>query len=389
MNEIATRGSSWPTREHDLLLQAASLEGPFARAAWLQWQASTDFDLIDDASRSLLPLLYHNLSRQGISGPNIGHYKGLYRRAWYMNQLLLHHLEELLRTLNEAGIPNMILGGTALIVRSYRDHGLRPLDRGNILVPRNQADRIPHVVRRSGWAVVGYSPRCPAWDLLGPAGQRVTVQGHALPRPAVNRSGADADFWDAAPQILFRQVPTRALDHPDELLQVCASTIISSPTPDVSWVVDILSILRSAGPRFDWDRLVGQAERCRMVLPVREALGYVHQKLGAPVPAQILSSLDGAPVTFSERMLYQAATSGGLPLGRVVRLWSRELKDGSVALPGKLVELARYVQDRWDVPKLWQLPGHALVRAARKAASRIRVATPVESSLEIPESAAP
>ena len=96
MSEIPTEGSYWPTRAEELLLRAACGSGPSARDAWVEWQESTEFDLIDGASQQLVPLLYQNLLREGLDGADLGRCKGLYRRAWYTNQILFHHLENAL-----------------------------------------------------------------------------------------------------------------------------------------------------------------------------------------------------------------------------------------------------------------------------------------------------
>ena len=287
MSEIPTEGSYWPTRAQELLLRAACGSGPSARDAWVEWQESTEFDLIDGASQQLVPLLYQNLLREGLDGADLGRCKGLYRRAWYTNQILFHHLENALGALKAADIRTMLLGGAALAVRYYRDPGVRPLDRGDILVPADQATRAVSLLKRSGWAVVGQFPRRHAWDFLGPADQRLTLHGRVPHEVAAGRNRADP--WDAAAPVLLGRVSTVVLDHTDQLLDACASGILWTPSPAVCWAVDLLWIVRSAGADIDWERLVREAERCRISLPVGAALGYVQRKLAAAVPAPILA----------------------------------------------------------------------------------------------------
>ena len=176
----------------------------------------------------------------------------------------------------------MLLGGAALAVRYYRDPGVRPLDRGDILVPADQATRAVSLLKRSGWAVVGQFPRRHAWDFLGPADQRLTLHGRVPHEVAAGRNRADP--WDAAAPVLLGRVSTVVLDHTDQLLDACASGILWTPSPAVCWAVDLLWIVRSAGADIDWERLVREAERCRISLPVGAALGYVQRKLAAAVP---------------------------------------------------------------------------------------------------------
>lgn len=115
-----------------------------------------------------------------------------------------------------------------------------------------------------------------------------------------------------------------------------------------------------------------------MTIAVREALAYIHRTFDVPVPAGVLSTLESTPTAFPERILYQGRTAGGLPPWQAARASLREWKGGSCSPTEALTALSRYFQDLWYVPGLWQHPGHAVLRATRKAVGRPRVLSPMD-----------
>jgi hypothetical protein len=77
-----------PSTMHPTLLQAAILREQPALDAWQKWRQSVDIETLDSESHHLLSTLYPNLVRHGVEDPHISRLKGVYRRTWYVNQLL-------------------------------------------------------------------------------------------------------------------------------------------------------------------------------------------------------------------------------------------------------------------------------------------------------------
>ena len=80
---------NWPTTTQELLIRAAVLEGSESVDAWSEWIASTEFDDIEYESFRMIGLIYHNLIKRGETDPNLPRMKGIFRRTWYKNQMLL------------------------------------------------------------------------------------------------------------------------------------------------------------------------------------------------------------------------------------------------------------------------------------------------------------
>src|SRR5262245_53419620 len=117
-------GGAWPAREQTLLLDAALLPFDAAWSAWQAWKTAVDFENgLDRGSYRLLPLVYRNLSRPGLEDPLLGRLKGVYRLTWYKNQFLFRTLAEVLRRLDAAGVPALVLKGASLTTLYYRDLG--------------------------------------------------------------------------------------------------------------------------------------------------------------------------------------------------------------------------------------------------------------------------
>lgn len=208
----------WPTPAQEALLWASDPRGQSNPSHWLGWRSSTDFDDLDRPSQQLIPLLYANLNRLGIADSNLGRYRGFYRRTWYLNRLLFHRIGEVLGACHRAGIPTLLVGGAALVHRSYHDPRLRRVDRGTIIVPPTLAAAAVRRLQARGWQLVGRSPRCLTWVLPGgPDNQGVVLQGQVLP-----------GFWGARPTPSSGAPPRRL--HSGECRPESSDPPISSST---------------------------------------------------------------------------------------------------------------------------------------------------------------
>ena len=373
-----------PTRQQELLLKAALLDGPACVDAWTQWIASVDPNDLDCDSYGLLPLLYSALERQGIVHREMGRLRGVYRRTWYDNTLRFHAAAAVLRHLHDAGIKTMVLKGAALTLRYYRDAGLRPMDDFDILVPTREGPRALGVLKGLGWTSIDI-------DLVGKTEAEALAIGHAY--PFRNDRGqevdlhwhvfyqrvylaADSDLWAAAHPIALSGVPTLTLSPADQLLHVCVHGMErlgwgGDREPNLRWVPDATMILRHAREELDWDRLFTQARRLHFVLPMREALSFLHDLLAAPIPATDLARFQATPVPLAERIAEQARTRPHQRWGPWVALGVRYLEYCSTLPPDvgvlrRLAGLPAFFGRRWGGAPLLHLPFVAMFRGLRR-----------------------
>src|SRR5688572_25719186 len=104
-----------------LLLEAALSDGDTAREAWREASRRIgSFGGLGGETYRLLPLLYRNLSEQGVDGPALAQLKGVYRHSWYANHMHFRRAGEVLGSLERASVDTLVLKGGAL-ARLYYD----------------------------------------------------------------------------------------------------------------------------------------------------------------------------------------------------------------------------------------------------------------------------
>ena len=374
-----SRAATW---QQELLLKAALSEGPDSLEAWNQWRAQVDPENSDYDSQRLLPLLYVTLQRRGVSDPQMGRFKGVYRRTWYDNTLRFRAAGAILTALRDAGIETMLLDGAALASWYYRDLGLRPMDAFDIFVPAHHGPEATDILTAIGWAPVEPAGITEAGELAARQPCRfrnahhheVDLHWHVLDRRLT--PVADCELWAAARSIDLAGVPTRILSPADQLLHVCAHGMertwwgmVGASNP--CWVADAVTILRHAPEPLDWDRLSARAQRLRLVLPLREALNYLRDLLGAPVPASALARICTMSVPLMERIAKHARTRPPEVWGPWMAFSVRYLEYSLSLPPGtgvfrRLFGVPAFFQRRWGSASLWHLPIAAAFRGLRR-----------------------
>lgn len=376
---MCARANCWPTHEQELLLRASLLQGDGAIAAWHEWKSVTNIDDLDPGSFRMLPQLYRNLREHGIKEPVMDRFKEVYRLTWSQNQLLFHHAATLLRSLHDADIRTMVLKGAALVLQYYRDYGLRPMVDFDILVPTEQAMVAMNVLVGRSWK--------PRWRSLedftetsfsvwhaeefkDATGRAVDLHWHMLLECCY--PGADDDFWQNAVPIAVSDVATCAPSPTDHLLHMCTHGAKYRPVPQFRWIADAMAILSAPETEIDWARLVAQAEKRRLILPLRNALQYLRDLLDVPVPSAILAALHDAPVSTIERMEYQTVTHSFGRLGKLPTIWTRYARYSHGAKSGnlqpRLLGFLRYLQCFWNMEH-W---GHVLRRVVSRGWQKVR-----------------
>lgn len=249
--------------EPDNLLLRAALSPPSEAAArWSEVSRGVDLDALDSSSHDLLPLLYRSLAAAGVDDPWLGRLKGVYRRTWYSNQLLLRGLGDAFAALGGRRVDAMVLGGAAVGLLHYREPGARPMSDTNIAVRPPSARRARGALKAVGWDT----------------------------RPL---SIGDERLWAASVPLEVGGVATRAPCPGDQLLRTCANGArLSSRRASSRWVADALVIVQSAS--IDWPRLVGRAIDLRVVAHLHVTLSYLREAFSAPIPANVVDSLGAA-----------------------------------------------------------------------------------------------
>ncbi len=372
----AARPAIWPpSPQETLLLRAGLLPPDAAREAWALWRSGGgDLDGIEAGSFRLLPLIYRNLEGR-LDDRDEGLLKGIYRRSWATNQVGLRIGAGALRGLESAGIETLVLKGAALGELAYLDGGARPMGDLDIAVP---AARVGDAIEALTGA--GFEPACPTKLLevrhsLGfsdSSGYEVDLHRRMLWRP-----GLDEEFWGSSVPLTLAGIQTRALCPTDQLLHVCVHGAAWNSMAPVRWAADGFKVIEAAEGALEWDRLCRLARRARLTPPLADALGFLRDELGAPIPADAVRALAATEVTRTERRAHEAlAQPPSARRSAAMLWWFWERYGAEQELASKRrdpIGFMRYLQGFWGLERVAGVPGHAwrrlLSREGRATAS--------------------
>jgi len=370
--------SFWPTKDQELLLRACLLSGNEAVTAWRQWKSIFESECFDEASRRLLPLLYRNLKNLETPEPLITKLKDEYFYTWSQNQFCLRGIAGLIDEFNKAEIRNMLLKGSALAILYYEDVGLRPMKDIDLMVRYDQVERAMQLLRMLGWKPRYASPEAlvpfeQATEFVDPLNQHVDLHWRLMWEARQDLD--DDEFWQASIPMQFNGTQTESLNSADQLLHVCVHGAKWNDTSSLRWIADAMMIIRSQKLKLDWTRLVHQAQKRQLTLPMRETLSYLNTLLDANVPPEVLTGLKGTKTTRTERWSYRTRLGANDPLKMlaVVWHWFNSLRvdcEGNVLQ--RLSQFSRYLQSLWSVTDPWKVPFYLIGKPVKRVCYSIK-----------------
>lgn len=375
---VKSRTGDWLTSRQRLLLKAALLQGPDSIEAWSRWKQNLDLDRLDRGSLRLLPLLHHNLRRQDISEPLMDKILPLYRLTWLKNKGLFLALAEALETLQQQMIATMVLKGAAVTQLYYLDLGLRPMDDVDVLLKPEQARQGMSVLVKGGWEQTG-GPKPPftknntaltkAAQFRNSAGCNLDLHWHVLPE-MVRRYGGLC-FWEGAEDALVMDVPAKVMNPADLIFHTCVhgrehgSDFIDNAL--LRMLADIHLIIVAAERTIEWPRLITQARKSHLVLPVQATLRCLKELLGSPVPEAVLEELEGMNLSVMDRITNYSVTSRAKGISRAfskvlsLLLMYKWMKEDETCASGRIGVL-EIIKQRWRLSHKWQIPRTAAIK---------------------------
>ncbi|MFB2970851.1 nucleotidyltransferase family protein [Aerosakkonema sp. BLCC-F183] len=371
MNSKNERKFEWVTSEQELLLRAALKQGKDATDAWQQWKTTVDIEDLDPESYRLLPLLYRNLSVHGVEDSEMVRLKGVYRRRWYENQLLVSKLTALLHSFQDAGIETIILKDVALLLHYYQDDGLRAIDTLDICVRWADGDAALALLNKLGWKLKEKVPdkilsKLSVISFVDDSGKILNLYRHIYWYPWQENTNFGAGT--SATQI--KDLSTYVLNPTYQLLQLCHQGTIWNLVPPIRLVADGMTIINSFADSIDWDVLVADAEKYRFILALKKMIAILSELLLVPIPHEIIEKVGDLKPSAFELMEYQVSAGEPLPVIKtfIIR-YSQYLKSvQSSGLKFKIMGFPRYLQDVWGLDNLWSVP----LQVTLKGMKRIR-----------------
>lgn len=371
----------WPDERQQLLLKACLTAGEEAIEAWAQWRLHGNFEDADDGSYRLFPLLYRNMRDHGLEmDMALRRFKGVYRLTWSQNNFLFHHSAAVLKSLLNADSGLMLLKGAPLALLYYRDPALRPMSDLDIMVRPQQRDKAIHLLLEAG-----YQPL----EQLKPQRLQLT---HSL--GFKDRDGFSVDlhwyliqeacqpdmqdvWWQRSQPLDFKGIEVRTLSDSDQLLHTLAHGGRWNPLPPLRWVADASMIIRDS--EIDWELILQEARRLRLVVTVRECLGFMSTLLPGLVPGEVLERLQAIAVEAREAREFAVKANEFSYWKRILFHWYNYQRVTEPMPRGARPGFIHYLMLRWELENLWQLKD-VVVSRVRRERLRAEQATARQSS---------
>ena len=290
-----------------LLLKAALLDEDAAIAAYRAWRPTLDFATISLGQQRLLPLLQRNLIRFGIEDPLIDRFREIRRYFLVRNLKAMAFGQRVFATLDQIGVPFIVLKGAALIACYLADRSLRPMEDIDILVPEDRLANAIAVLTAMNLHPQGISPRylmrsrfrrfIPGCAFVGPD-QNIDLHWKALHLDL--RPEADDQFWQAHRQTSLDGTPIRVLDPAHQLIHICAHAAqLGARAAAEQWPADAILVIRG-GKDLCARRLMVEADQRGLSAIMAEALAFLAQEFDVSISNLTISRMR-ASATWTER----------------------------------------------------------------------------------------
>jgi hypothetical protein len=352
----------WTTNE-ELLLRAALAPPEAAAGAWGRLRPRFHFEHADHEWYRMIPFVWRNLSEAGVDDPEIARMKGVFRRTWADTHVLLHDLGQALHVLKRAGIDTLVIKGAGLIASGLMDPGTRLMDDIDIVVAPSDFERAEHVLADRGWLrkQPGVAVGTFGVALGNSSGRQLDLHPRVAPELTLrgDPDATDAAFWSRARPITVKTASTRTLAAADHLMLVCVHGFRGAGPARLHWVPDAAVLLHADA--IDWDTLVEETQRRRVVLIMRRALAAL-RCLDLPVPAWVTSRLDRVSPTPRDHLITWARECGPQRSEalRLVRYCS--LRTATLPIGPALRTTPAHVRRFYRVTTWREVPGRLLRR---------------------------
>lgn len=257
--------------------------------------------------------------------PEYPRLQGLVRSHWTQGRFVAHEVGPILRDWASLGLTPVLLKGASRLCLDPEASKSRMVRDIDILLPREQLAAAFESLAARGWeSAEGESPACirarlpvlRSKNLKG--GKLADIDLHARAYKEFDDDPqSDAALWDRLAAGRFDGVSVHA-PGPEDRLAIAISHGAWDAGKHSDWLIDAVHAMRCPG--FDWAHLERIVVARRMAFLASPVLRFLHDELGAPVPADVLARLRGRPFTRAARGLMRADRDGiGRGLARMLR----------------------------------------------------------------------
>lgn len=253
--------------DHDLL-RATLDDDDAAIGAWRAWRARASLDHTLGIAE-IAPMLSENLTRLGVDDVDMGRIKGIRRRAWYVNELLVRNTTTMLADLSQSGIVPVLLGDVPAAARAAETRSVRPVRSVDVCVQPDEVTRAAAIVARHGWTGNG-RPITPrhidqrTWQRFRiDPGRALFLHWRPLPQGCSRLVAPETD--EAFGRVALNGTEMATLSPTAQLLRCWARTGDPFPGHQLRTLCDTADILERCSGKVDWARLWTECARLDLV----------------------------------------------------------------------------------------------------------------------------
>lgn len=356
MDNDVLLGGWLPTPQQQILLAAALLPQEQAADAWNEWCREVDFenDFIDHGSFRLFSLVYRNLVSYDQDLPEMTRLAGIYKRGWYLNQLIASGCREIFRDFDKAGIRWMLLKGIPVGQLYYDDVGARPMSDADVLIYPDDMQQALQLLYSGGFIAETHDGSVSAgcFNIVHSVGfekkEHIELDVHSRVFRNNYSGSLTQDIWNQADSFNYNGHAVKTLSPEYHLVHTCAHGFAWNSMPPIRWIADAVKILSTTD--INWTRLVDSAIRFDLHADIVQSLEYLRDVWGQSIPDQVIAELKRAPTsTVKKKLLLAVSRPQRSPLRRLYRLWIRHeyycLSKGYTGLPRTLFKFPGYCKE--------------------------------------------
>ncbi len=311
---------AWPKGDRELLLKAATLPDlNRAVEAFREWSARHDFESTTLVELRLLVGISARFPASLITIDERARLTGIERMLWTQSRVALAAAEDAARILAQLGIDMLVIKGasrSALDLSNLKGRAAYDID---LLVRPEGYRRSIEALMANGWKddhpklVMRYLARKGGMAAVNLGkGEHGDVDLHQYAFYHV-AGGNDRGLWQRSREVDFLKQKIRVASPADNLAIGIAHGGIGGHGQS-DWMVDCVNIIREGG--VDWAVLEDVAAAHRIMPHAAITLGFLKERLEAPVPEEVLMRIARAgrrPFLRLTSALFQAHPKRELP----------------------------------------------------------------------------
>jgi hypothetical protein len=238
-----------------------------------------------------------------------------YRETLLANLRIRTTQEWLLDQLAANGIATIPLKGIVLVERLYGNPGWRPTRDIDMLVRRDDVDRIGAILGKHGYIPEAKQGHANAFGAISHTETKYTRDDSPMielhwglsKRPAYRRSLAEAAIWARADVETWRGRAIHVLAPSDELRYLAVHCTADHAISQLHWLVDIAEMVRKLPTDWHWDYFVAETITAGLATPVGLALAQCRAVLQLAAPEDALTEMLRAARAPAECAAWQSA----------------------------------------------------------------------------------